>query len=212
MDRTRIRLVLCLIPSVVLHILLILAFVMELESTDPVGRPRLNVLMRADTPAPNPFSRLPLEERAAEPAPSSIHDKSEPDRFGETSPSVARTSLVAPLIDDYLPTRLLTDLPSPIESVDATPSGLKLEGVVGEIEFVLLISSEGKVDAVLVIRSSLPDILVEHTKSAFQKARFTPGRINGTAVRSRVRILLAPSALEIEPEVGKHFSAKNLLQ
>lgn len=209
MDHTKIRLVLCSILSIILHILLISAFLAGLESTDSTRRPRLNAQIQASTPAP---SRLQPDENVAGPAPASHQDKSASNQLGETNPTVARTSVVVPLIEDYLPTGLLTDIPSPIDSVDATPSGLKLEGVVGEIEFVLLISSEGEVDAVLLVRSSLPDVLVEYTKSAFQKARFTPGRINNIAVRSQVRILLAPSALEIEPEVGKHFSAKNLLQ
>jgi outer membrane biosynthesis protein TonB len=114
-----------------------------------------------------------------------------------------------PLIENYLPVSMLTVIPSPIDSVDPTPAEFRLEGVLGEIELMLLIASNGEVDAVLVVRSSLPEPFMDYATKAFKKARFTPGMVQKMAVRSRIRVLLSPNPLTVDPETGNPLSAKN---
>jgi len=112
-------------------------------------------------------------------------------------------------VDSYLPVSKLTIHSSPIDSIDPTPAGFSLEGVVGEVELMLLISSEGEVDAVLTIRSTLPPAVAEYAAAAFKSARFSPGYVNNTAVRSRVRFVLSPNPSHVDPETGNPLSAKN---
>lgn len=124
-------------------------------------------------------------------------------------PPVGEDSLVVSKIEDYLPVSMLTKVPSPIDSIDLTPPGFMLEGLLGEIEFILLISAHGDVDAVLLVSSTLPEPFVEFAKSAFRKSRFTPGFVQETAVRSRLRVNLSPNPLSVDPETGNPLSAKN---
>lgn len=113
------------------------------------------------------------------------------------------------LIENYLPVSQLTAPPNPIDSIDPTPPAFGLEGVVGEVELMLLISSEGAVDLVLIIRSTLPPAVAEYAAAAFWKARFSPGYVNNTAVRSRVRFVLSPNPFHVDPETGNPLSVKN---
>jgi len=122
---------------------------------------------------------------------------------------IADAPLPLPLIENYLPISLLTVAPSPLASIDPTPPGLRLEGLIGEAELILLVSSDGAVDEVLTVRSSLPDFLIDYAKSAFSKAKFNPGLVNETAVRSRMRIVLSPSIPSEESDEGGRSSLKS---
>lgn len=100
---------------------------------------------------------------------------------------------VIPLyVDDYLPPSRLDKIPKLIGSVDATVDFQGMTGIVGDAEIVLLISSKGDVDDVVMIESTLPDFLVDKVVSNFKKAKYEPGRVGSMPVRSRLRIRFQP--------------------
>lgn len=114
------------------------------------------------------------------------------------------------IIDDYLPAHLLTERPYPIDSIDPTPKDVNIASLVGTASLLLLVSSEGKIDSILVQESSLPPAMVNHAIAAFEAARFQPGKINNQAVRSRMIVLLNTAPPEINPDAGNPQSAKFL--
>ena len=120
-----------------------------------------------------------------------------------------RRATTVPVLANYLPPSLLTTLPSPIDSIDPTPPGFKAEGIVGEIELMLLISSDGEVDDVLLMQSSLPTPFVDYAMAVFLNARFIPAMINTRAVRSRLRIVLAPGRGSAATDTGAIASMKS---
>lgn len=100
---------------------------------------------------------------------------------------------VIPLsVDDYLPPSRLDKIPKLIGSVDATVDFQGMTGIVGDAEIVLLISSKGDVDGVVMIESTLPDFLIDKVVSNFKKAKYEPGRLGSIPVRSRLRIRFQP--------------------
>jgi len=100
---------------------------------------------------------------------------------------------VVPLsMDDYLPRSRLEKVPKLIGTVDSRVDFRGMTGVVGEAEIVLLISSDGNVDEILVTESTLPNFLVDKVVSNFRGAKFEPGMIGSMAVRSRLRIRFQP--------------------
>lgn len=130
--------------------------------------------------------------------------------YTKDSPTNETPSAPNPVIENYLPPSMLTGIPRPIDSVDIASVGFSLDKMLGEIELMLLISSEGRIDDVLVLHSSLPEPLVDSAKSAFMNARFTPGRINETAVRSRVRVVVSPTVLDSDSELTRPAGTKVL--
>lgn len=103
-----------------------------------------------------------------------------------------RRAVVALSVDDYLPPSRLDRIPKPLGSVDTRIDMRGMFGVVGEAEIMLLISSEGHVDDVLVLGASLPDFIVDEAVKRFRGVAFDPGRVGERAVRSRLRIRFSP--------------------
>lgn len=99
-------------------------------------------------------------------------------------------------IDDYIPSNLLTSRPRPAEDIDLTLEQFKVDGLVGEADLLILISSNGAVDSVLVLDSSLPQALVDYAAATFKRAKFVPGFINQHAVRSQFVVKLGTPAIE----------------
>lgn len=206
MNLSQIRLALCIAVSVVAHLL----FFSELLAGLPADR--------TDKPAPldvrlsllSASDRLIDKGNSAPPGGAALLRQGNSVQLSSSATKVSadEPSLFLLPVEDYLPASLLTELPSAIDSVDPTPPGFEFNGVVGEIELMLLISSEGNVDNVLTISSGLPEIVVEYAKSAFRQARFRPGKVQNTAVRSRSRVVLAPPPAVIDPETGHPLSAK----
>lgn len=118
-------------------------------------------------------------------------------------------SLLALTLHDYLPVSQLTTPPHALDSVDPTPPDLRFDGVLGEIELMLLISSDGRVDEVLLLASSLPDTAGDYVRRAFARVHFAPGRVNDVAVRSRLRIVVAPSGPSPDNDVPIPHSVKS---
>lgn len=108
--------------------------------------------------------------------------------------------------EDYLPPSQLTAPPRPLTEIDPNPPEFNAPGLVGEAELLLLINEAGKVDAVVVTNSTLPSVIVDHAIDRFRDTDFSPGKVDETGVKSRVRIRLStPSMDEI---YGNPLSAK----
>lgn len=94
--------------------------------------------------------------------------------------------------DDYLPISLLSELPNALDSIPPLPSLFGPLAALGRIELWVLISSTGSVDDVLVVDTSMPPSITQFVREAFQRIRFSPGKIGRYSVRSRVRIIIEP--------------------
>ncbi len=91
--------------------------------------------------------------------------------------------------DEYLPITVLSTQPFPLEEIVVpSPDQLLLSGGNVAAVFVVLIDQFG------IVREVFPDEQVDLTglegvvRDAFLGARFSPGQIDGRAVRSRIRI------------------------
>ncbi len=213
MTEVRIRLTLSLLVSAIAHILLFSLPLVGLYTASGGKTTRLSARL-----LPASSSGVYVDERAAialasdarSPYSGAAVPASAPN-FPVAGPLKVEDRSPLPLIalEDYLPASVLTSPPSPIDSVDPTPVGFSLEGVLGEIVLLLLISSEGDVDEIMTVSSTLPQFFVDYAKTAFSRTRFTPGLVNNTAVRSRLMIVLSPTPSQVEPETGNPLSAKN---
>jgi len=216
-----VRLLLCLIASLVAHI----SFISLMHAALPIGSGGKDVTLQAlltpnvtligpVAPPQKAQERTTVADSDAHRDVSATRALARADqraRHHEESLGIESTLTLTPpnLLNDYLPASMLSSLPSPIDSVDPTPSGFRLEGVLGETELLLLISSDGNVDDVLTIHSELPDVFAIYASEAFKRARFVPGKVNNTPVRSRIRVVLSPNPSHVDPETGNPLSAKN---
>jgi len=153
------------------------------QRVDPQPRP-------AETASSAPAPAAAVAEASAavaaiapvKPAPEMPPSTSEPaPRTGES------TAGIVPLPDDYLDARELSELPRPL----ADPRLAEIERIVsraGEIRMVLFIDESGKVVAIDVRSSTLPGDAVASAVSIFSEVPFSPGRVGGAAVKSRIRI------------------------
>lgn len=116
------------------------------------------------------------------------------------------TPVVERSVDDYLPPSLLDGIPRPIGNVDADIDFKGMHGVVGDAEIMLLISSEGEVDDILLMNSTLPGFVIDEAIVRFRALAFYPGEIGGVKVRSRIRIRLAPPVAD--ELLGNPYSLK----
>ncbi len=114
---------------------------------------------------------------------------------GRTAPDSSPTAEVRPTISsdggavvDYLPRSALTVGPRPHEAVmiDYPYFDGEADQYLGE--FDVFIDDAGGVVRVTSATPDLPGILANAVREAFQSARFSPGQVNGQAVRSRIRI------------------------
>jgi hypothetical protein len=105
-------------------------------------------------------------------------EESKEARHGE------RTGLLAG-IDGYLPASRLTERPQLIRDIDPEwrLPGMVLPVVTG----TLLINEYGDVDRVELDTPSLSPMLALDIRSRFIAARFTPGKLNGSAVKTLLR-------------------------
>jgi protein TonB len=120
-----------------------------------------------------------------------------PAKVGARSGSNVEPTPVAPVAtlprsgnfgDDYVPRPLLSVPPVAREPpVFAPPPGEMLRGrYVGILS--LFIDDHGQVQRIVVDEAGLPEVLEQAAREAFMAAQFTPGEIDGTAVKSRVRV------------------------
>lgn len=195
-------LVLCCLASFVLHIGLLLIISKPYpKNLEAHHRPAQLQITFTQSNTQLQFSResiARISEEIIPPAPSK-----------QKMPTISEAGVAwLSNLDSYLPPSKLTDIPSPIDSIDLTLEQFRVDGLLGYAELMLLINSEGEMDAVLTIDSTLPAPMVDHAKALFLKARFTPGYVNQTPVRSRIRVELSLNPSEFPADTGNPKSAK----
>lgn len=141
------------------------------------------------TPPPNPY--LGLIERNVRPTVPSFTTI-----IGQDIVSVELD------LERYLPPSQLTDKPGLLKSIEPVPTHMAFPRVVGELELMILLSSEGSVDHVFLLQNSLPGPIVELAVESIRGARYRPGRLEGMPVPSRYRIKLSMGMPEDREAVG----------
>lgn len=95
----------------------------------------------------------------------------------------------SPNTGNYSAVGRLTRLPEPVVDIDLNVAGINDIADAGKIEMTILVNEAGIViDVIPVIGSESARAFVERVAQRFKSTRFTPGEINGKAVKSQVRI------------------------
>lgn len=90
---------------------------------------------------------------------------------------------------DYLPAGRLTRLPAPLSHVDLNVAAINQIAFAGKIELTVLIDASGRVaDVISSIESEEGRAFAEHVAARFKSSRFSPGEVNGKAVKSQLQI------------------------
>lgn len=103
-------------------------------------------------------------------------------------PDLGLYAWAADPMDDYYPHEALTVRPAPRGVVQIDYPAFEGERDYYVSELVLLVDETGVVSRVLVAGPPLPAPLDGAARSAFSQALFTPGELDGRAVRSRIRV------------------------
>lgn len=101
---------------------------------------------------------------------------------------------------DYVPREFLSLAPAPLSAIevpfpDSVTGELKID-----VQLALFIGESGVVQRVLVESTGLPPELEDAAAAAFRQARFTPGQVDGQAVRSLIKV-----AVTFESQAVKSF-------
>ncbi len=129
-------------------------------------------------PKPDPIPQSAASTPASAPAATSASDAANAPAVASPSEEVAY----------YYPARQLHQKPQVIEDID-TNLTLTLPGI--ETQNVILrlfINERGGIDHIDIEQSSLAPEVVAAVSGAFGKLRFTPGKIDGLAVKSQLKI------------------------
>ena len=139
-------------------------------------RPEVPETPPATPPAP------PELRPATAPPPAPKEAKRDPQPVPDRAPAKPAS---APAI--FFDPSQLTERPRPLSE----PSLELLHPILaraGTAQLVLSIDETGKVTAVEVESATLPPAAAERAAAIFAELQFSPGRIDGTAVKARVRI------------------------
>lgn len=99
---------------------------------------------------------------------------------------------------DYSTAGTLTRLPSPITNIDLDVADVKEVAVPGSVRLTLFIDADGMVTQ--VISASEDDALhafSTHVAEIFKRARFTPGEVNGMAVKAQLEIEIVSESMHM---------------
>jgi hypothetical protein len=213
----------CLAASAVLH-LWALAQAQE-ASRRALVLPRRPVVLTGTVRAPVPGSGGVAPARkwlTASSTPAVLRDEIEPPPVlgGTTISSLSPLPALAPLTltnagapaDDwetYVPRPLLSLPPSPQEPVMLVWPEFQAQAAHYEAVLALYIDETGRVQAARVQGQDLPAPLVEAARLAFEGRRFSPGELQGQAVRSRIFVEIS---FDQEPPAagGNVHSPRNL--
>jgi len=149
----------------------------------------IRAFLRAAEPEPPPAPPRPVSPPELAKAP--IETMPAPRREPEKSPAPAGaprgSTSVAAIPATFFDPSQLTEKPRPL-SEPRLDLLLPLLGRAGSASLVLYIDELGNVDGVEVESASLSPDAVERAKVIFAAVRFSPGRFDGVAVKTRVRI------------------------
>lgn len=114
----------------------------------------------------------------------------------EPSDSIALTPAVESVTSGYLPAKLLSLRPVIMEDIDPNlPVGMNAPDQT-ELTLQLLINEYGDVDRVIVDTGILPVFVMNELTQRFLHLRFFPGRLDGRAVPTALRIAVTLQADE----------------
>lgn len=94
----------------------------------------------------------------------------------------------------YLPVSKLSERPLILQDIDPLLTNTQ-DAVTQQLILQLLINEYGDVDQVLVEDAAVPTELLRQLQQRFVKARFLPGRLQGLAVPSALRIEVTVQAV-----------------
>lgn len=121
--------------------------------------------------------------------------KEEPMEMHDSAANIKKSGEQAkPLTDNalsgnYFPAGSLTRLPEPITDIDLNTTAIDEVAVAGKAELTLLIDSDGTVADVLeAVEGEDASVFSGLIAQRFRNARFTPGEINGKAVKAALKI------------------------
>ncbi|MDP2792892.1 MAG: energy transducer TonB [Sulfurisoma sp.] len=100
----------------------------------------------------------------------------------------------------YLPPERLTHQPEIRDMGNLDLPGIVRPGDNGRLVLEILISDEGRPDAIRVIETSVPAPFLSNAIRVFQWARYEPGRELNRAVRSRIRVEIVLGAQPSYPD------------
>ena len=90
---------------------------------------------------------------------------------------------------DYVPRELLSTPPTPVEDIEVPfPDSIGGSDFKLSLQLSLFIDETGQVQRVRVDGPPLAPDLESAARQAFVRARFTPGQVDGRAVRSLIRV------------------------
>lgn len=136
-------------------------------------------IVAAEPPAPSTPDPLP-----ADPADPAAAIDSATVAAAERRP--AGDEAAAPL--DFLPRDKLSVPPRPIGFVDVPFPAEVTEQIDLAVQLTLFIDEQGVVQRVRLDGPDVGPVLQEAARSSFMNARFSPGELNGRAVRSQMRV------------------------
>ena len=108
----------------------------------------------------------------------------------ETPPPSTFPTEWSPSTSNYYPSHELTIKPKIIQEADLESAETRDIPAYGKIEASLFIDEFGNVSFVKIESTELPDIFSNAVTDGFKKSHFSPGEINGVAVKSVLRIEL----------------------
>lgn len=126
---------------------------------------------------------------------ASVTHSALPDSTTDISVPVESISEAA-ATPDFLPPGRLTRLPTPLGEIDLDVPALNQFSFTGALEFSILIDENGVVVDVLSLAETEGEaIFSDRVAERFKHARFSPGEIDGRAVKSQVRIMVVSEDL-----------------
>lgn len=181
-----VRWTLCGIGSVALHFAVLSGTPSPGVQRGTVGASARSIEVRLDIA---PIAEIQATQSVAQwqPLPRWSAEKSRPAQYPSLLP-FRSLDLESRTIDEsaYLPVSRLTMRPTPVKGIFVPyPDAARGNGRMSA-RLVLLIDEDGTVAKVTSIDPQLPAILAESAISAFEHARFHPGRIDDTAVKTRM--------------------------
>jgi hypothetical protein len=151
-------------------------------------RPRADDLPKPAAFVEPPADLPPVEAPQEAPAPASATPpETSPAQPSDVRPATREPERLVTIPGAYVDAKQLTELPRPL----GEPPMHLLASILaraGKARLLLYIDQSGRVTQIEVETSTLPPEATERAVIVFSGMRFTPGRIAGLAVRSRVPI------------------------
>lgn len=158
----------------------------------PVLQPRSSELVNPGSPEPAKVISEPqptVEPESGSSSQASAPISTSPPQPGHAStPGAGAPEMPGEEVAYYYPTRQLQQKPRVIEDID-TNLTLTLPGI--ETQNVILrlfINEHGGIDHIDIEQTTLEPEVVAAVSGAFGKLRFSPGKIDGLAVKSQLKI------------------------